>query len=81
MQLVQPMPTEQSQSSFNASYQETLEFGEWIRIRRLRKMINQEVLAEMVGVHQSVISRIENGRRTRLTKTQKSKLIEILSSE
>lgn len=75
MELVQPIPSEKSLSS----YQEELEFGEWVRIRRLRKMLNQEVLAEMVGVHQSQISRIENGKKTRLTKAQKSKLIEILS--
>lgn len=75
MELVQPILSEKSLSS----YQEELEFGEWVRIRRLRKMLNQEVLAEMVGVHQSQISRIENGKKTRLTKAQKSKLIEILS--
>lgn len=75
MELVQPIPSEKSLSS----YQEELEFGEWVRIRRLRKMLNQEVLAEMVGVHQSQISRIENGKKTRLTKAQRSKLIEILS--
>lgn len=75
MELVQPILSEKSLSS----YQEELEFGEWVRIRRLRKMLNQEVLAEMVGVHQSQISRIENGKKTRLTKAQRSKLIEILS--
>lgn len=77
MQLVQPMTSERS----SASYQETLEFGEWIRIRRIRKMINQDVLAEMVGVNQSKISRIENGFNTRLTKVQKRKLIEILTEQ
>lgn len=75
MQLVQSTSSEKS----HLSYREELEFGEWIRIRRLRRMLNQEVLADMVGVHQSQISRIENGIKTRLTKAQRSKLIEILS--
>ena len=43
----------------------------WLKNLRLSKNITQEKLAEMVGVHTSMINKIELGNRTPSVKTAK----------